>query len=713
MFLMAAILIVYAATSLRRVVIQQAEQEASATAHEQVATIMSQFSHALDATRTLGQTFAAVKDSDSPLMLSRDGANSILEQILSGNPQYLDVWSLWEPNAFDGKDANYIGKAPYDKTGRYNVYLSRDAQGAIQMANNPGYEDGTADWYAVPRTTKRPYITELYTYQILGRDTLLSSIIQPVVVNDRYYGQVAVDIEAEFLQKLADGLSIYNGTGRLLLFGGDGKLMGVTGHPELVGKATTDVYPSLTANKELARVQQGQESLEYIDDQLVIFAPIAIQGLGHPWGIGLTIPVQQITAEADRLMWQMIGVGVVLAIGGLAVLWLVAGQIARPIRRLTSAAHVIAGGDLDQQVEQTSQNEVGQLAAAFNQMTANLRSARVAEHENRERLEQTVDHYLAFTQQVERGDLSQRLQVVQDGALGQLGHGLNRMVENLHHMTRQAEQATTAIATAAAEILAATTQQASSAAEQSAALTQITTTIDEVKAIAMQTAQQAGQVAQDSQAALQVARQGTGAVEETVSGMSQIRARVESIASTILALAEQTQAIGSIITTVSELADQSNLLALNAAIEAARAGESGKSFAVVAQHVRDLAERSKGATVQVRDILSDIQKATNAAVLVTEEGSKGVEVGSRLATQAGQVIHKIAGEVESGAQANVQIAAGATQQTAGMQQIGQAMGSIQQATTQALASTRQAERAAQDLHTLAQSLQQTIAVYQL
>jgi methyl-accepting chemotaxis protein len=220
-------------------------------------------------------------------------------------------------------------------------------------------------------------------------------------------------------------------------------------------------------------------------------------------------------------------------------------------------------------------------------------------------------------------------------------------------------------------------------------------------------------VAQESQAALQVARQGTAAVEETVSGMGQIRTRVESIAQTILALAEQTQSIGAIISTVNELADQSNLLALNAAIEAARAGEQGKSFAVVAQHVRELAERSKSATGQVREILGEIQQATHAAVLVTEEGTKGVEVGGKLAGQAGQVIHRIAAEVESGAQASMQIAAAAQQQTAGMVQIGQAMGAIGQATTQALASTRQAERAAQDLHTLAQSLQQNIAVYRL
>ncbi|MFV9505092.1 MAG: methyl-accepting chemotaxis protein [Oscillochloridaceae bacterium umkhey_bin13] len=439
---------------------------------------------------------------------------------------------------------------------------------------------------------------------------------------------------------------------------------------------------------------------------------------------------RQIESEQAATTLQLVLIGGTLAaiLFSIAASVWVANGLAHRVGLVSRAADGIAAGRINEKYDLPSGNdEVGHMAQSFNTMAATIRRqieeqqqaneqlrAAAATQVAKDYLEQVVRSYSNFANEVSRGNLSARLEnITGNDELAALGRSLNTMVEGLHTITRQTREASANIAAAAAEILAATTQQAASAAEQSAAITQTTTTIEEVKAIALQTAQQAAQVAQDSQNALNAARQGTLSVEETVAGMGQIRTRVEMIAQNILGLAEQTQAIGAITATVSEISDQSNLLALNAAIEAARAGEQGKSFAVVAQHVRELAERSKAATVQVREILSEIQKATNAAVLVTEEGTKGVESGAKLAGQAGQAIHRIATEVEGGAQANVQMAAAAQQQTAGMEQIGQAMGSIQQATTQTLASTRQAEGAAQDLHTLAQNLQKTIEAYRL
>src|SRR5207253_3648111 len=132
---------------------------------------------------------------------------------------------------------------------------------------------------------------------------------------------------------------------------------------------------------------------------------------------------------------------------------------------------------------------------------------------------------------------------------------------------------------------------------------------------------------------------------EATDGVADIRQKVQFIAETILALSEQSQQIGEIIASVGDLADQSNLLALNAAIEANRAGEHGKGFSVVAQEIRSQAEQSKAATAQVRAILSDIQRATNAAVMATEQGTKGADAGGRLIERAGRTIEQLAAAV--------------------------------------------------------------------
>lgn len=271
-------------------------------------------------------------------------------------------------------------------------------------------------------------------------------------------------------------------------------------------------------------------------------------------------------------------------------------------------------------------------------------------------------------------------------------------------ITHQLRESVAQLSSSAAEILATTTQVASGAAETATAVSQTTATVEEVKQTAQLASQKARYVMESAQKASSVSVAGRTAVGDAVQGMHRIQEQMEAIADSIVRLSEQSQAIGEIIATVNGLAEQSNLLAVNAAIEATKAGEQGKGFGVVAQEIRSLAEQSKQATAQVRTILGDIQKATSAAVLATEQGNKAVEAGVRQTGETGESIRLLAESINEAAQAATQIAASSQQQMVGMDQVVMAMESIKQASTQNVAGTRQAEVAAQSLHELGQRL---------
>ncbi len=364
-------------------------------------------------------------------------------------------------------------------------------------------------------------------------------------------------------------------------------------------------------------------------------------------------------------------------------------DIARPLRRISDAAELIASGDLTVSVPSNNRrDEVGVLTQTFDRMARFLQEMAKA-------AEKIAAGYL-------------NVQVKPQSQRDVLGNAFATMVENLRGMTNEIREGVNVLASSASEILAATTQVASGAAETAAAVSETTTTVEEVKQTAQVASQKSKYVSDNAQRMVHASESGKKSVQESIDGMNHIREQMDSIGESIVRLSEQSQAIGEIIATVNDLAEQSNLLAVNAAIEAAKAGEQGKGFAVVAQEIKSLAEQSKQASAQVRAILSDIQKATGAAVMATEQGTKAVEAGVKQSTTAGESIRMMADSIAESTQAAAQIAASSQQQLIGMDQVASAMENIKQASTQNVASTKQAETAAQGLHDLGQKLKELV-----
>ena len=411
----------------------------------------------------------------------------------------------------------------------------------------------------------------------------------------------------------------------------------------------------------MAAARNVQETLKQVykrdtgENMWDISAPVYVKG--QHWG-GYRVGFSMVRTEQRiaELRSHIVGAMLIMLLLSCATIIAVVTILIRPLHSLTDAAKRIADGNFEEEIPVESNDEIGTVSAAFNRMTT------------------TIVRNLRF-----EIDKSKRLFITVKEAVFQLASSSSRL---------------TAISA----------QQSAAATEQATAVQQLTTTAEEVAVTARQIMENARLVEGCADDASRTCLNGSEDVGAAIAGMEILQRQVQQIAESMLRLGEDSQRIGGIIEIIDEISDQTNLLALNAAIESAGAGEHGKRFAVVAKEVKRLAERTVDATRQIRDLIEEIRTATNETIVVTEEGSKGVETASRLVDNVDRSFARLIKVVDSTNNAAREITLSTRQQTSACQQIAETMNEVRDVAHQAAESAVETERAITDITDLAERL---------
>jgi twitching motility protein PilJ len=410
--------------------------------------------------------------------------------------------------------------------------------------------------------------------------------------------------------------------------------------------------------------------------------------------------------------------GGVAAVAMLACVGFAWWRITQPVSQIVSAAERVGRGDLSVTVPVKSGDEIGRLAATFNDTVVRLRSQvqteaeRDEERHHREQLQRNVQRFLDTAMEISQGDLTRRGEVTPD-VLGNVVDAINVMVEEIGSVIADVRVAALRVAGMSNEMIAATQQMATGAQGQSREAMTVSSAMEEMTLSVRQVAENAEGSAVAARRGLEAAQKGESAVHDSLAKMQRIRAEVQSLAKKIKSLGDRSLEISEIVNTIEDIASQTNLLALNAAIEAAGAGEAGLRFAVVADEVRKLAERSARATRDIASLIKNVQAETQEAIVLMEQGTNEVESGYKVTIRAEESLKEIIDVSHKSAELAQDISLATQQQVRGAEGVATAVQSIASVAVQTEQGILQTRKTVEDLVKLAEELTTNVSRFKL
>ncbi len=587
--------------------------------------------------------------------LSRDQVNALVESLFRQNTELSTIYTQFEPNGFDGLDANFTSGAQAHSVpdaGSLEIYFFRDEFGepVQEQVEDPSekydatlneYGQREAEWYLCPRDTGRPCLLEPYSYEVVtdsGEYELMTSLVTPVVAQGRFRGVVGVDVSLPELQKTVSKLSdsLYGGQSRISILSARGLLAASTHYTDKLATPLADARP--TFDGKLNRLHLSDEPLWLHEGVYYLAYPIQIPGLESGWSVLIELPQSVVLATADALAAQVdervlditlsmqITALVLILVLSVSVVLLVR-SIVRPLRQL--------------------QGNINDLASS-------------------------------------EGDLTREIHLDTHAELIALGQGMTRFIAKLRTLVIEAKGIGDAARDNAVRSSGLNDQARRATEQQQHELASIVTASHQMSAAASEVSQRAAAVADHIQSA-------NGEVNTSQRYLSESLEMVESLAedmtqasASISEVVAHTHDINRILDVIRAIAEQTNLLALNAAIEAARAGEQGRGFAVVADEVRSLASKTQASTEEIHAMIEGLTSVVNRAVGVIETGSGKAESARTHTQSSHQSLTTVSEGFQSIAGHIAQVATAAEEQNVVTEEISQNLTAIGDA-AQALA----------------------------
>jgi len=351
-----------------------AKETSAKISHEMAFTyanqVESKMEDAMAAARSLAHALSGLVGKN----VSRQEVQQMAGSILLGNEDFLGFTVCFEPNAFDGKDAEFVNTPGHDKTGRFISYMTKATSGGVDIAPLEAYEsETTAPWYWVPLNTKQEFVTEPVMYPIQGKDVYMVSFMCPIMVDGKCVGVTGVDLSINYLQDLVVKANVFDGNGVFEIISNQGVFAANSGNPDLVGKNIT-ANNDEDSKSQLNDIQKGNDLTKIEDGTLHAFVPVVVGRCPTAWQVAISVPVAYITKDARTQMVYQMGLGIILLLIGISALVILLRSYITPIIDLSVVAKEVSVGNLMVKIEKSKTNdEIGELNDSLAEMVTNLR----------------------------------------------------------------------------------------------------------------------------------------------------------------------------------------------------------------------------------------------------------------------------------------------------------------------------------------------------